>query len=48
MVNGDLFGRQFFCESECFYVEETTYIKQTNLKKGWPLTATLLEEREKK
>jgi hypothetical protein len=47
-VNGHPSRRQFFCESECLCVEKTTYVKKTNMRKGWPLTATLLEERGKK
>ena len=29
-------------------MQETTYVKQSDMKKRWPLTATLLKERENK
>ena len=35
----------FFCKDECLYVDDVTYVKQTEMKKMWPLTTILKKKK---
>ena len=35
---------KFICGSECIYMEGSTYVRQSHMKKMWPLMGTLMED----